>query len=378
MRNVRYALLLLSSAVIVLMGATAVYLFWQPSGVTPGVEVDPTETAVPTLANATQPTPSSLAMATAAPPTAPEAPPTATLPATAVPTATPPATAAPIAEPTAPAPTPPTAPTTAASGSADVDTTAVPDSNSNVTVIGRSREGRPIESYRFGTGPQEIIFVGGIHGGYEWNTIVLAYEAIDYFTANPTAVPTSISLYIIPSANPDGQHRVTNQEGRFSAEDVVTNNTFPGRFNAAGVDLNRNWACFWSEEAYWRDQRINPGTGPFSEPETQALRDYFLEILPLAVVFWHSAANGTFAAACPELFEPSLVLAELYGIDAGYPVYEAFTAYEISGDAGDWLSTIGIPSITVELTDRINTEWEKNLRGMQAVLRFYDTGPVEN
>lgn len=369
MHNLRYGLLILFSLIIAAMMALGGYLLWQllfsPPADAPASALA-VATAEPALAKVAQPT---------LPPTAVALPPaTATQPppptATALPTAVFSTVTPDLAQPELVA----TPSLTATETLTSADAVAA---NGSVTVIGTSREGRPIESYRFGSGPAPLIFVGGMHGGYEWNTILLAYEAIDYFTANPTAVPESISLYIVPSANPDGQYLVTNKVGRFTAADVTTSNTFPGRFNSIGVDLNRNWDCFWSEEAYWRDQPINPGTGPFSEPESQALRDYFLEILPRAVIFWHSAANGTFAAACPDLFEPSWVLAELYGIDAGYPAYEAFSAYEITGDAGDWLSTIGIPSITVELRNRQDTEWEKNLPGMQAVLRFYDTGSVD-
>lgn len=41
-------------------------------------------------------------------------------------------------------------------------------------VIGRSVEGRPITVERVGSGPIDVLIVGGIHGGYEANSIVLA------------------------------------------------------------------------------------------------------------------------------------------------------------------------------------------------------------
>lgn len=40
-----------------------------------------------------------------------------------------------------------------------------------------------------------------IHGGYEWNTVLLAYERIDNFTAHPREIPDSEILHIIPCAN---------------------------------------------------------------------------------------------------------------------------------------------------------------------------------
>ncbi|MBE7532993.1 MAG: hypothetical protein HND44_15845 [Chloroflexi bacterium] len=234
-------------------------------------------------------------------------------------------------------------------------------------IIGASAEGRPIVAYRFGSGPQPVIFAGGIHGGYEWNTILLAYEAIDYFTANPELIPPNVTLHIIPSANPDGQYQVTNGNGRFAATDVLTD-TVPGRFNANGVDLNRNWDCDWSAVAQWRNNLVSGGERPFSEPETAALRDYFLAVRPAVVVFWHSAANGVYAAGCSETDGRSLELAQVYGMAAEYPLFARFSSYPITGDASDWLTTQGIPSFTVELKTHADTEWPQNRAGMLAIL----------
>jgi hypothetical protein len=236
-------------------------------------------------------------------------------------------------------------------------------------VIGYSAGGRPLTDYQFGDGPEQIVLVGGMHGGYEWNTILLAYHMIDYFAQNPGDVPETVTLHIIPSANPDGQFAVTGRDGRFSEADIdPAADHFPGRFNANGVDLNRNWACRWQEKGVWRDQEIDAGAYPFSEPETAVLRDFFLEMEPTAVVFWHSAANGAYGAGCPELYQPAYALAERYGAAAGYPVYESFDHYQVTGDATDWLSLQNIPAITVELKTHEALDWDKNLAGVLAVL----------
>jgi hypothetical protein len=214
-----------------------------------------------------------------------------------------------------------------------------------------------------------------MHGGYEWNTIALAYEAIDYFRANPQAVPDEVTLTIIPSANPDGQFLVTGVDGRFAPGDVAEmteEEMLDGRFNANGVDLNRNWDCLWRQSAYWRDQWVDGGTEPFSEPEAQALRDFLLEKKPTAVIFWHSAADGVFGARCgDEPFAPSVQLANVYGLASGYPVFEQFTAYPVTGDATDWLAREGIPAVTVELKTHEALDWAENLAGMTAVLEGY-------
>ncbi len=236
--------------------------------------------------------------------------------------------------------------------------------------IGNSEQGRPITAYRFNDGQKNIILVGGIHGGYEWNTILLAYELLYYFQSHPEAIPDTVTLTIIPSANPDGQALVTGKEGPFTEADVAED-SFPGRFNAKNVDLNRNWDCEWVPEAQWRNQTVSGGTAPFSEAETIALRNFFLTQETEAVIFLHSAANGVFAAGCPETDLDSMLLAQTYGSVSGYPVYERFTSYPITGDAGDWLTMNGISSITIELFDHQNIEWSKNLAGMLAVLDYY-------
>ena len=43
----------------------------------------------------------------------------------------------------------------------------------------------------------------------------------------------------------------------------------------------------------------------------------------------------------------------------------------ITGDAGDWLTTLDIPSISIELTNHYNMEWQRNLDGMLALLELY-------
>src|SRR5262245_13994494 len=87
--------------------------------------------------------------------------------------------------------------------------------------LGVSGEGRPITALRVGDGPRKFVLVGDTHGGPEANTYQLATQLADYFRTNPEQVPPLVSLYVIPTINPDGLALDT-------------------RFNARGVDLNRN------------------------------------------------------------------------------------------------------------------------------------------
>lgn len=239
--------------------------------------------------------------------------------------------------------------------------------------IGTSVEGRKIDAYTFGNGAKKLLFVGGIHGGYEWNSVFIAYRLIDYIKANPNIIPENIALTIIPSLNPDGLYAGIGAEGRFSANETPSvEKTVPGRFNANGVDLNRNFDCKWQPTSTWRSQEVSAGSEPFSEPETKALKDYILETQPSLVAFWHSQGGAVYGAVCGnEIDLVSKEIIDIYGKASGYSSYETFDAYPVTGDAEGWLASIGIPAITIELATHETIEWEQNLAGTKALLEYY-------
>lgn len=236
--------------------------------------------------------------------------------------------------------------------------------------IGTSVEGRGVEVVRYGNGSNHLLFVGGIHGGYEWNSVLLAYEFIDYFDAHPELVPEDVTLSIIPSANPDGVYEVIQKEGRFVAIDIPADADIAmGRFNSNNVDLNRNFDCKWKPESMWRGNVVSAGTSAFSEPEAVAIRDYVLKNSPKTVVFWHSKANAVYASECEKGVLPAtLNVMNIYSTASSYKPVPVFDAYEITGDAEGWLASIGIPAVTVELETRDSIEWEKNLNGVLALI----------
>jgi len=240
-------------------------------------------------------------------------------------------------------------------------------------VIGTSVEGRAIDAYTYGTGNTHLVFVGGIHGGYEWNSVLLSYQFIDYLHEHPDSVPNNLTVTVIPSANPDGVFAVIGKEGRFTLADVpVETKTGLGRFNAHKVDLNRNFDCKWQPESMWRGNTVSAGTAAFSEPEAVAIRDFMVSDHPTAVVFWHSQSNAVYASECKNGILPeTLTLMNTYSSAAQYPAISTFDAYPVTGDAEGWLASINIPAVTVELSTHSTIEWDKNFAGIEALFAHY-------
>ena len=233
----------------------------------------------------------------------------------------------------------------------------LPTKNNNLgpkqEIIGKSVEKRDIVAYYFGNGERKILFVGGIHGGYEGNSVLLANKFMDYFSTNLEDIPKNLTVIIIPSINPDGVFAVS-------------------RFNANKIDLNRNFDCKWKPEGVWKGNIVSAGTAPFSEPETIALRDFVLKNNPDAVIFWHSQANAVYASECKDGILPeTLNIMNAYSKASGYPSVKSFDSYEVTGDAEGWLASINIPAITVELKTHETIEWEGNLSGIKALFEYY-------
>jgi len=222
-------------------------------------------------------------------------------------------------------------------------------------VFGQSAGGRDLESYRYGTGRYVIMIVGGIHAGFESNTIDLVSELRVHFQSNRDAIDPEITFIFVPVLNPDGQSR-----GRI----------LEGRFNGNNVDLNRNWACGWSPDAQFGQGIVDPGTEAFSEPESTALGSLIQRVNPSAVMFYHSAANGVFAGNCGENSADSDGLAAIYGEASGYPYGSEFDEYPVTGTAPGWVDSIGIPALDIELATAQSTEFERNLRAIMIVQQW--------
>jgi protein MpaA len=237
----------------------------------------------------------------------------------------------------------------------DPQTTPTPDLGTPLNmyqeyiVIGTSVEGQPLEVYRFGSGPRDLMIVAGIHGGYEWNTIVLADEFIEFLYQNPETIPPRLSIHILRNLNPDG---------------ATLKGSPWGRGNANHVDLNRNWDSSWSEDVpkpnCWDLVPLTSGPHPGSEPEIQALMQYILDANIKALISYHSAGLGIFAGGKPST-EISLSLAEAVAAVSDYPYPPIDFGCEYTGTLADWAADNGIAAIDIELSTHWDTDLEQNL-----------------
>ena len=222
-------------------------------------------------------------------------------------------------------------------------------------ILGPSGEGRPVTALKIGGGPRKFVLVGNTHGGPEANTFALVSQLAEHFRANPAEVPAGVRLYIIPTLNPDGLALGT-------------------RFNARGVDLNRNMdtttdACpenDWNIHVQGAYGIESDTGGPFaeSEAESQLIRDFLLDAS--GVIFFHSSGGDVFPAFCEHA--PSIAMAQTYAAATGYQYDRFWPNYMITGGMHDWAGGLGIAAITPELASGDQPEFEQNLAGVRALL----------
>lgn len=235
----------------------------------------------------------------------------------------------------------------------ETPTPFVLESGVRPTVIGHSVSGRPIEVYTFGNGPKQVMIVAGIHGGYEWNTIALADELIEHIVENPEEILPGVTVYILRNLNPDGDAR---------------DHGYDGRVNDHGVDLNRNfptnWAATWDREGCWNYGPSNGGTGPGSEPETQAMMNFLKTHKIKNLISYHSAALGVFPGGEP-WEENSYRFAESLGKATGYPFPPVDLGCVFTGTLADYAVEMGATSVDMELASHTRTDFKLNLKALR-------------
>jgi len=140
-----------------------------------------------------------------------------------------------------------------------------------------------------------LFFTGTIHArewiGHELAIAFCSYVtdkiAYDYRVQEAFANST---MYLVPCANPDG---FEYSRTHFSFWRKNRRHNADGSF---GVDLNRNFPIGWQKNNT-PSSNIYGGPEPFSEPETCALRDFFLSHPNITIALdYHSQGNVFFPA----------------------------------------------------------------------------------
>jgi protein MpaA len=196
-------------------------------------------------------------------------------------------------------PTTTVAPTTAAPATTTVPTPTAPATTvAPIAVstaleqrtLGTSAGGLPIDAVRRGTpGGRVVLVIGVIHGDEPAGAAIVDRLA-------QLDVAGGVDLWTVRAMNPDG----------LAAND---------RHNANQVDLNRNFPYEWGPIGQPGDGQY-AGTGPASEPETQAMAAFISEIRPDLVIWYHqdlyrinpgTGRNGAIRARYAELTALPLV-----------------------------------------------------------------------
>ncbi|XP_015114563.1 carboxypeptidase B [Diachasma alloeum] len=143
----------------------------------------------------------------------------------------------------------------------------------SVMSIGNSVEGRPLKVLRISRGEPNapaIWIDGGIHAR-EWISPASVTYIINYLVENSDELKAD--YYVLPVVNPDG-YEYTFRGDRLWRK----NRSSPEKGGVCiGVDLNRNFGYRWGGLGTSKQpcREIFAGTGPFSEPETAAIKNFF-------------------------------------------------------------------------------------------------------
>ncbi len=232
------------------------------------------------------------------------------------------------------------------------------------SVIGYSSAGRPLTVYHLGNGVESVLIMGGQHGGPERNTTQLAWQLLNFFQRNPGELPANLRLDFLPEANPDGLALGSRQ------------------FAGGIVDPNRNWGgAGWLPDTWDSNGVFRIGLGgqePFSEPETQALRDYLLMTRPLLTINYHSRGGFLFSGGTEQSSRISRAYADASryllpgGGSGGAPSVGAsagsLLGYRATGSMNVWLRTVGLGGFLIELATSTDSEYSRNLPALRAAL----------
>lgn len=243
-----------------------------------------------------------------------------------------------------------------------------------LVTLGTSWEGRLLQGVRITDRPDEdegepgALIFALTHGREHLSTeqaLAIAHHFAEGYGLDPavTNLLNQRILWIFPNVNPDGGEYDVHSGFAYEWWRPNRRPLAPPWFY--GVDLNRNygyqWACCGGSSPTPGDETYR-GPGPFSEPETQALRDFVLAHPEVTVslslhtfgetVLW--PWSYTYAPVPDPLDRATLErLGRALAAANGYRAQQASDLYIADGTSDDWLyGERGIFAFTLELYPR--------------------------
>ncbi len=201
-----------------------------------------------------------------------------------------------------------------------------------------SVEGRPIEAFSIGSGSEHVLFVGVVHGSEPVGQGLLG-RLMEEIKTNTATLEGRTAIFV-PVLNPDGL-----AENR--------------RFNARGVDLNRNFPAGNFDAAAKR------GPAPLSEPESTFLAMLISKYKPKRIISIHQPLR------CINFDGPAAELAAEMARLSLFPL-KAEIGFPTPGSLGSWAGRdLGIGVITLEHTrsNDVLEAWTQHRESLLLALR---------
>jgi hypothetical protein len=222
--------------------------------------------------------------------------------------------------------------------------------------IGTSIEGRNIyvlkisDNVAVDEDEPEVLYMGD-HHARELMSVEIPLKFAQYLLTNygvdpdVTNMVDTREIFIAPMINPDGHYYVQlNHSG--SSDYWWRKNRRYNYDGSYGVDLNRNYGYMWGYDNVGSSPTPNTdvyrGTGPFSEPETQAVRDFAQGRHLILALSYHSYGE---LLLYPWGYAPILTpdndlfaaLGDTLAYGTGYQVGTSpALLYATNGDSDDW------------------------------------------
>jgi carboxypeptidase T len=184
---------------------------------------------------------------------------------------------------------------------------------------------------------KKILLVGG-HHGYEEETAIVSLYLANYYAWNQSSIPQTFAIWIIPALNPDGLNKSQ-------------------RNNINGVDLNRNY-----QTSNWIKSEKDifySGPSPFSEPETNAIKELLEKEKFMFVISLHTNLDYFESNSFSNRYGNLNLFLSKISQKVGYNFFDAsiipISDIITKGEFTTWLTeTHNTPAITIEMKTEPN------------------------